>query len=138
MVSALVPLPLLAGRFCCVAAVKAAQNSRYNMIPRRLRLSRRDFENAVRGTDLMRATSPHFAISYAPSPTKGGCGVVVAKKVEKSSVKRHLLKRRIREVLRAHCDKDSVLIVYARNGSQTLSFDDLKAELDTLIKRTRA
>lgn len=85
----------------------------------------------------MRALGPHFSISYGPSPDKGGCGVVVPKKVEKSSVKRHLLKRRIREVLKRYCTKDTVLIVYARPGSQELSFEELSKELGEQIERTQ-
>lgn len=86
----------------------------------------------------MRATSPHFAVTYGPAPKEGGCGIVVSKKVERSSVKRHLLKRRIREVLREHCSRDFVLIVYARPKSQLLTFDELKTELEGLIEQTRA
>ncbi len=85
----------------------------------------------------MRATSPHFAVSYGPAEPISGCGVIVAKKVEKSSVKRHLLKRRIREVLKAHASPSEVLIVYARPGAQTLTFDEISHELATLIERTR-
>ena len=87
------------------------------------------------GKDLMRAMGPHFSISYGPTPETGGCGVVVSKKVEKSSVKRHLLKRRIREVLRNYCSKDHTLIVYARPGSQELSFEELSKELSEQIER---
>ena len=86
----------------------------------------------------MRATSPHFSVSFKSAPSEGGCGVVVSKKVERSSVKRHLLKRRIREVLRNHCSKDTVLIVYARPKCQLLSFEALKTELDTLLEQTCA
>ncbi|HYE22917.1 MAG TPA: ribonuclease P protein component [Candidatus Paceibacterota bacterium] len=108
------------------------------MIPRRLRLSRKDFESVVSGKELMRAVSPHFSISYGSSPAKGGCGVVVSKKVERSSVKRHLLKRRIREVLREYCSTDHIFIVYARPGAETLSFADLSAELSAELERIRA
>lgn len=106
------------------------------MIPRRLRLSRKDFESVTSGKSLVRATSSHFAISYGPAEAAGGCGVVVSKKVERSSVKRHLLKRRMREVLRNFCSKDRILIVYARPGAQTLSFEELNQELSELIERT--
>ena len=90
------------------------------------------------GKGLMRATSPHFAVSYGPASPSGGCGVVVSKKVEKSSVKRHMLKRRMREALRPHCSKDQVLIVYARAGAQALSFEELSLELTELIERIKA
>ena len=64
--------------------------------------------------------------------------MVVSKKVEKSSVKRHLLKRRMREVLRNHCSPDQILIVYARPGSEALSFDELSSELTKEIERLGA
>lgn len=64
--------------------------------------------------------------------------MVVSKKVEKSSVKRHLLKRRIREVLRPFSSKDFILIVYARPGSQALSFEELSSELGGELERIRA
>jgi len=108
------------------------------MIPRRLRLSRKDFESVVRGKELMRALGPHFSISYGPAPEGGGCGIVVPKKVEKSSVKRHLLKRRIREVLKGYCSSDRVLIVYARPGSEKLSFEELSKELSEQIEQQTA
>ncbi len=108
------------------------------MIPRRLRLSRREFESVTSGASLLRAQSPHFAISYGPAPLKGGCGAVVAKKVEKSAVKRHMLKRRIKAVIAPLCPPKQVLIVYARAGSSTLPFSELEAELRALIERTRA
>lgn len=44
----------------------------------------------------------------------------------------------MREVLRKYCTSDSALIVYARPGSQDLSFEDLEAELSALIERVRA
>lgn len=85
----------------------------------------------------MRATSPHFAVSWGPVEGSGGAGVVVTKKVEKSSVKRHVLKRRIREAIRPFASPTHALIVYARPGSQTLSFEDISSELSELIGRVR-
>ena len=107
------------------------------MIPRRLRLSRQDFESVLGGSGLQRAQSPHFSIVYGPKPEgSGGCGVVVSKKVVKSSVARHLLKRRIREVIRPTCRIDAVLVVYARPGAPSLPFEELKSELSELLERS--
>lgn len=106
------------------------------MIPRHLRLSRRDFENLGDKRATKRISSPHFSLSYASTPGIGGCAVVVSKKVEKSSVQRHLLKRRIRSVLKSFCNQDYTLIIYAGQHSPTLPFEALEQELRTLITQT--
>jgi ribonuclease P protein component len=106
------------------------------MIPRHLRLSRSDFENLADKRNLKRISSPHFSLMFGQTKDTGGCAVVVSKKVEKSSVGRHLLKRRVRAVLKEFCAKDNVLIVYAGQHSPTLSYEQLSAELTTLITQT--
>lgn len=60
---------------------------------------------------------------------------VISKKVAKKSVDRHLLKRRILEILRPQVSSSRSLIVYARAGASTLPFQALKQELTELIKR---
>lgn len=106
------------------------------MIPRHLRLSRHDFENLADKRNLKRISSPHFSLSFDRTPQAGGCAVVVSKKVEKSSVGRHLLKRRVRAVLKEFCSEDVTLIVYAGQHSPALSFDELSRELQALITQT--
>lgn len=105
------------------------------MFPRSLRLSRTGFEQS-RG--LPRAATPHFSISYGSSPKAAGIGVIVPKKAVKSSVERHLLKRRVREILReilkGQDASGTVIIVSARTGADTLPFDELKKELSEAFK----
>jgi len=103
------------------------------MIPRSLRLTRKGFEH-TRG--LRRTASPHFALSYGPAdPSQGGgSAVIVPKKVVKSSVGRHLLKRRVRSVLRSWSSKDRILIVFARSGAADLTFQELEHELSSLLE----
>lgn len=60
---------------------------------------------------------------------------MVSKKVSKLSVGRHLLKRRVLSVLRPWCLPARALVVYARPGSQTLTFPILKEELEGLLAR---
>jgi ribonuclease P protein component len=102
------------------------------MIPRSLRLTRKGFEQA-RG--LRRTASPHFAVSYGPADqSNGGSAIVVPKKVVKSAVGRHLLKRRIRAVLKPRSSKDAILVVFARSGAADLSFQELERELSSLLE----
>lgn len=82
--------------------------------------------------------TPHFSISYGSSAKAAGIGVIVPKKVARSSIERHLLKRRIREILRELL-KDgemagTVIIVSARAGAASLSFQKLKEELSGAFK----
>lgn len=101
------------------------------MIPRSLRLSRAGF---ARAGSLMRTHSAHFSVSYGHSPTLAGGGIVVPKKIAKKSVDRHLLKRRMREVVRPYLSADQSLIVYAKPGAPSLSFPELNKELSALIE----
>lgn len=100
------------------------------MFPRSLRLSRQGFEN-TRG--LLRASSPHFSISYGPASTHGGAGIIVPKKAVKSAVRRHLLKRRIRAAALPLSDKAHILVVAAKTGADKLAYKDLEDELSSLF-----
>jgi len=104
------------------------------MIPRSLRLTRQGFELA-RG--LRRTASPHFAISYSLPGEKipeNGSAVIVAKKIVKGAVTRHLLKRRIRAILRPWSAEDRILIVSARKDADTLSFSEMNSELSSTLE----
>jgi ribonuclease P protein component len=107
------------------------------MLPRKLRLSRAHFapSDSSKGPET-RAASPHFSVTRrVTEPGKGGASAVVAKKVEKTSVGRHRLKRRIRAVLVEYAVTATALIVYARSGAGALPFSVLEAELRELLSR---
>ena len=97
-----------------------------------MRLSRAHF--APTGPET-RATSPYFSLSLRNADGKGGCATVISKKIARLSVSRHLLKRRMLSVMKDHCAKDRVLIVYARPGAAALPYQELKAELSELLAR---
>lgn len=97
-----------------------------------MRLSRAHF--APSGPE-KRLASTHFSLSVREAQENGGCAVVVAKKVAKLSVSRHLLKRRVLSVVRPWCLATRALIVYARPGANTLPYPALEAELTELLSR---
>jgi ribonuclease P protein component len=104
------------------------------MFPRRLRLSRRGFMAVSADSSAKRATSPHFSAVLSPvADGRGGCAVVVSKKVAKGAVARHLLKRRIRASLQEYCSPTYGLIVYARAGSAEIPFSEISNELFTQL-----
>lgn len=100
------------------------------MLPRSLRLTRRGFEES-RG--LRRAHSPHFSISYGYSETAAGSAVIVPKKVVKGAVTRHLMKRRIRAILRPYSSSNRILIVSAKAGADALPYAEIEKEISSVL-----
>ena len=109
------------------------------MFERSLRLSRQAITTISSSPSAKRATSEHFSVVYMPTDSAaGGCAVVVSKKVTKTSVGRHLLKRRVRAALADWCRPSYALIVYARAGSATLPYSVIADELSNLLPRVGA
>jgi ribonuclease P protein component len=103
------------------------------MSKRRLHLSRPDFTNTAQDKNAKRAVSTHFSITVSKKGV--GSAVVVSKKVAKSSVERHLLKRRVREAVAPWNSDAYALIVYARAGAGSLPYSAIVSELSPLLHR---
>lgn len=101
------------------------------MLPRHLRLPREAFENTP---GMRRAVSSHLSLSYLDGAEIGGCAVVVSKKVARLAVSRHLIKRRIKAVLKEWCIPGRIIVVHARSGIAPVPFAALKEELDALLR----
>ena len=101
------------------------------MAKRRLHLSRPDFTAVTNDRSAKRASSQHFSVTISRAGV--GTAVVVSKKVAKSSVKRHLIKRRVREATAAWNSDTRALILYARAGSDSLPYSEIVAELTPLL-----
>jgi ribonuclease P protein component len=101
------------------------------MTKRRMHLSRPDFTAVSNDRSAKRLTSPHFSITISKAGI--GTAVVVSKKITKSSVGRHRLKRRVREAIAPFISNTQAFIVYARAGSAALPYSDIVTELTTLI-----
>jgi len=104
------------------------------MPKRRLHLSRPDFTSASQDKAAKRGTTPHFSLTLSRAGV--GTAVVVSKKVAKSSVARHLLKRRVREAVAPWNSDSYALIIYARPGAAALPYSGIIAELSPLLQRT--
>lgn len=101
------------------------------MLPKRLRLSRQTFPKTPTGKSV---SSTYFSLVSGPS-SKGGCTVVVSKKVAKRAVDRHLIKRRTYSLMKPYCRSSRYVIIYAKMGAGTLSFKELSSELTHLLSR---
>lgn len=101
------------------------------MLPRRLRLQRAAFTQTGKE---MRAVSPHFSVSVRPGVP--GTAAIISKKVEKTSVGRHRLKRRILSVALPWCGSpDAGVLIYARAGANMLPYSVVTTELTELLTR---
>ncbi len=98
-------------------------------LPKKLRLTREAFPKVLQAKK--RLISEHFSLSYSQGT---GFSAVVSKKVAKRSVDRHLMKRRMLEVLKRG-PHTKAIIAYARSGAPSLPFSELKKELETLLAR---
>lgn len=79
----------------------------------------------------------HFSLSYGALPNEAGIGIVVPKKIVKSAVSRHRLKRRVREALRLLAKRSalpSTVIVFARAGADSLTSAQANDELSAAFK----
>jgi ribonuclease P protein component len=103
------------------------------MSKRRLQLSRSDFTSVSNDRSAKRGSTPHFSVICSPLGT--GSAVVVSKKVAKRSVQRHLIKRRVREVIAPRCADSFGIIVYARAGAGALAYGEIQTELNPLLQR---
>ena len=102
------------------------------MSKRRLQISRSDFTNVSNDRSAKRGSTPHFSVVCSVFGV--GSAVVVSKKVAKSSVQRHQIKRRIREIIAPWCSDSFGIIVYARAGSAALPYSDMASELTPLLR----
>ncbi|MEJ0053717.1 MAG: ribonuclease P protein component [bacterium] len=102
------------------------------MFPREKRVSREDFPKLL--ASRTRLFSPHFSATL--SETSAGVAAVVSKKVEKTSVGRHRLKRRILGVLASYNTLPALgIIVFAKAGAAALSSKELREELRELFRK---
>jgi len=98
------------------------------MIARRNRLARADFPTLLKSGK--RAFSEHFSIIY--SDVVCGYAVIVSKKIIKTAIGRHLIKRRVFSILCANTTPRGC-VVFAQKGAQELSFSKIKKEINLLL-----
>jgi len=86
-----------------------------------------------------RIQSRHFLILASKADkAESRLGLIITKKVDKRSVKRNLLRRRIREVFRLNrhkLTKQCDLVIIARKDSILCSFAEIKEEILSALKK---
>lgn len=100
------------------------------VFPRRKRLVRTAFPSLL--SSGKRVSSPHFKL-IASSKSKG-YAIVVPKRVSKRSTDRHNIKRRVAGALQElHVPLPSSFILYPQTTVKNLRYDEMRAELATLL-----
>lgn len=62
-----------------------------------------------------------------------GYVIVISKKIAKTAVKRHKLKRQILSILCKNKPHENAVVIFARRGAEKLSFKEIKKELQTIL-----
>jgi ribonuclease P protein component len=77
----------------------------------------------------------HFSLRTSPSPSGEPQLIIsVSKKVAKKAVTRNLIKRRVRAVFRDMSPQRLTYLLIARAGAETVRGEELRKELESLIK----
>lgn len=84
----------------------------------------------------MRKTVGEFFVVYYKPDTHTQISVVVPKKIEKSSVERHYLKRKVYSICKSHVDMfNGTFIIFPTKSVKNIKFDILEKSLLTLISK---
>ena len=100
------------------------------MFPSKKRFPRALFLSAIKTG--RRFSSQHFSVLLPP--TGEGYAVVVPKKIANLSVKRHQIKRRVLSALRT-LHLPPALIVFPKSSVHSVSYQDIKLELDDILSK---
>lgn len=112
------------------------------MISRKYRPTRKVIEQAIKtgmnipGLFLYAKVSKH-------SEEKPGFAIVISKKIEKTSVGRHLIKRRISAVLednilRINPDFKKTAVFFPKKADKPLTYSMIKKDVEEILKRIKA
>lgn len=99
------------------------------------RMTREQFKRVFKESEVLH--TPHFIVRQASGIAfKPSASVVISKKVEKSAVKRHRLRRQLYSIIgEILSEKDGpvAFIIVAKRGSNTLSFAEIKLEIRRIL-----
>lgn len=109
------------------------------MLPKKHRIQRKDFDNFFSSARPYHTAS--LTVRIAPIPLENKhqmtqCSCVVSKKVAKLSPARHLIRRRVYEILAPYISQipSSSIIVHLKKGGD-VRFNNLKKEIDEVMRK---
>ncbi len=109
------------------------------MIPRKYRATRIDIENTIK-TGITLDSPTVYAKVSGKAPEKTGFAIVISKKVEKTSAGRHLIKRRISDVIEKNLSKikpdlKKTVVVFAKKAEKVPSYAEIKKDLESILPK---
>lgn len=107
------------------------------MLARKYRATRKDIENAIKGGFTVDSNVLYAKISRKDAE-KAGFAIVVSKKVEKTSVGRHLIKRRISDVLEKNLSKiptdfKKTVVFFAKKREKVPEYAEIKKSVEEIL-----
>ena len=109
------------------------------MIPRKYRATRIDIENAIKTGITVDSPILYTKVSKKV-PEKTGFAIVISKKVEKTSAGRHLIKRRISDVIEKSLPKikpdfKKTVVIFAKKQDKIASYRVIKENLEGILAK---
>jgi ribonuclease P protein component len=109
------------------------------MLARKYRATRKDIENAIKGGFTADSDVLYAKISRKDAE-KAGFAIVISKKVEVTSVGRHLLKRQISDVLEKNLSKISqnfkkTVVFFAKKQEKMPEFAEIKKGVEEILAK---
>ncbi len=109
------------------------------MLAKKLRASRKDIEAAVKNGKNIPGDYFYAKIS-GNSLNKAGFAIIVSKKTEKTSVGRHLIKRRASAVIESFLNKIKpgfvkTAVFFSKKSVKEISQADIKKDIEDIAKR---
>ncbi len=112
------------------------------MLNRKFRAERVNIEEAIKTGLNLPSTSFYVKVSRKDEK-KLGFAIVISKKVEKTSVGRHAIKRKISAVIEDNLSKinpdfKKTLVFFPKKTDKTLPFSVLQREIEEMLKKIKA
>jgi len=122
---------------CCIAITRHCAGFLLyytDMFKKQARLSRKEFSDTLKNGSRLRGTLLHLITCPSES---GKVAVVVGKRIEKSAVKRHTLRRRIFSALHsAQAPQNRNIVALATSKVVEATVQELETEIATLLKQS--
>jgi len=107
------------------------------MIPRKYRATRIDIENAIKAGSTIDSSILYAKVSKK-DVEKTGFAIIVPKKVEATSVGRHLIKRRISDVIEKNLSKISpifkkTIVFLVKKQGKGAEYEEIKKGVEEIL-----
>ncbi len=109
------------------------------MLSRKFRAARADIENAIKNGMAVSENYLHAKVSKK-NANMPGFAIVVSKKIEKTSVGRHRIKRKISAAIEENLKKmnenfKKTIVFFPKKTEKPISYSEIKKDIDEILKK---